>query len=280
MTLALAATQVAMGLPAPPVVRLRTSAAPSDAHVSSGSAATQAPTVVPASQQPSDTQMAPMKKICTPLALAASISKRLLSETSQGQVPAMPKKRKVVGFSSATVSLSVAGGSTSMSSSAPTGHLIPPAVPVPPVSCSPALSPEVAGAWRLVRTQPIDTSGKRFKPLEIMRPPTATSGDIENAQMSLGLHGGELEGARTKAQLTAIRYRHLDFPAPIAPLALSPITLPPSLAERRLVQRWAIILSGLSEKDRFRCCFVSKLIRYAGKRRLPRTLECMRTQPR
>ncbi|KAI9465027.1 hypothetical protein BJY52DRAFT_1209866 [Lactarius psammicola] len=259
------ATQVTMGIPFPPVVPLRTSrsAALSDAHISSGPPATQAPTVVLASQQPSDTQIVPMKKNCTPLALAASISKRLPSETSQGQVPATPlaKKRKVVGFSSATISLSEAGGSTRPSSSAPTGHLISPVVPVPPASCGPALSPELAGARRLVRTQPIGTSGKRFKPLEIMRPPAVRSVDIENARMGLGSHDDE--GGRTNAQLTAIRHWHLDFPASMAPPALSPITLPPSLAERRLVHRWTVILSGLSEKERFRCCFVSKLIRYA-----------------
>lgn len=279
MILLLAAAQVAMGIPAPPVVPFRTSAALPDAHISGGFTATKTPANAPASQQPSDTQIASMKKICMLPALAAQgpTSKRLASETSQGQVQATPlaKKRKVIGFSSAAISPLVAGGSTCISGSAPTGHLIPPVVPVPPVSCGPASSPELAGVRRLVRMQTIGTYGKRFKPLEMMRPPAATSGDIENAQMTLGLPGDE--GARTKAQPIAIRHWHLDFPAPMAPLALSPITLPPSLAERRLVRRWAIILSGLSETERSQCCFVSKLIRYAGKRRLPWSLECMRT---
>jgi hypothetical protein len=275
MILALAATHVTMGIPEPSVVNpgLRTSAATlPDAHdISSGSATSQMPPVVSAS----------MKKHSTALALAAqgSTSKRLPSETSQGQVPAAPltKKRKVIGFSSPAVSSSVAGGSTGtcIYSSAPTGLLIPPAVPVPPVSSGLSLSPELAGTRRLVRTQTIGTSGKRFKPPKIMRPTAAMSGDVENAQM-LVLHGEQ--GPRTEAQLTAIGY--LDFSAPMVPPALSPISLPPSLAERRLVQRWAIIVGGLSEKERYQCCFVSKLIRYAGKRCLPRSLGYMHSQPR
>ncbi|KAI9443466.1 hypothetical protein H4582DRAFT_1924954 [Lactarius indigo] len=260
-----AATRVAMGLPAPPAVHVRTarSSAPSDAHIFSGAAVTQTPTVIPAPQQLPDMQIAPIKKNCTPPAFTAqeNTSKRLPpeSEISQGQVPATPlaKKRKVVGFVSSS-----AAGSTSISSSAPTSHLLSLAVPVPPVSCGPALSPELAGAQRPVRTQPMSTtSGKRFKPLEIMRPPAATSGSMEDTQMALGLHDDE--GARSKTPTTAIRRWHLDFPAPMAPPALSPITLPPSLAERRLVRHWAIILSGLSDQERFRCCFVSRLIRYA-----------------
>ncbi|KAH9045038.1 hypothetical protein EDB84DRAFT_1576256, partial [Lactarius hengduanensis] len=256
---------VAMGMPAHPVMRLRTarSSAPSNAHISSGAATTQMPTINLASQQPSDMpQIASTKKNCAPPAPTAqgNISKRLPSE-SETATP-LAKKQKVVGFSAATFSSSAAGGSTSISGSAPTSHLLSLAVPVPPVPNGLSLSPGLAGARRLVRTQHMGTttSGKRFKPLEIMRPPAAMSGDMENAQMAQGLHGDE--GARTKAPHTAIRHWYLDFP-PMAPLALSPITLPPSLSERKLVQRWAIILSGLSEEERFRCYFVSKLIRYA-----------------
>ena len=269
------------------VVHLRTCGALPDAHTSPGSTATQMPAVVPASQQASETQIAPMKKNYTPPSLAAqgSISKRGPSETSHSQVPAkLVKKRKVVGFSSAsaTVSESLSRGSISTSvapAKTPSGHLLSPTVPIPPVSCGLALSPEQAGVRRLVRTQTRVTSSKRFKPLKIIRPAALTSGDVEHAQITFGLHGEGEEGAQTRAQLTAIRHQYLDFPAPMAPPALSPIKLPPSLAERRLVQRWAIILRGLSEKERFRCCFVSKLIRYAGKRSLPQILECMRTQP-
>ncbi|KAI0301150.1 hypothetical protein B0F90DRAFT_1628773 [Multifurca ochricompacta] len=56
---------------------------------------------------------------------------------------------------------------------------------------------------------------------------------------------------------------HLDFPPPIEPPPLSHITFPPSFSERKLIQPWAVILSGLSDKERLQCCLVSKLIRYA-----------------
>ena len=273
--LALAATHVAtrMGIPDSSVVHpsLGKSLVLPETHISSGSAASQTPPVISVSQQ----QQAPMKKFCAPPALIAqrSISKRPSSETSQGQVQTTPlaKKQKVIGLSSAAVSLSVAAGSTTCMMS---GHLTSPAVPVPPVSSGLSLSLELAGTRRLVRTQTIGTSGKRFRPPKIMQSSSAMSGagDVENAQLetALVLHGEEV--AETQARLTIIGHQHLDFSAPMVPPALAPITLPPSLAERRLVQRWAIILSGLSEKERFRCCFVSKLIRYAGKRPLPRSL--------
>jgi hypothetical protein len=284
--LALVATQVARAIPVPQVVDLRTCAAVPDAHTSPGSTATQSPAVVPASQQAFDTQTAPITNNYTPPSLAApgSISKRLPSETSHGQVPAtqLVKKRKIVNFSSSTTSTTVpmSRGSTSAAPAKAPGLLISPVVPVIPalpVSCGRAPSLEQAGVRNLVRTQTRDTSGIRFKPLKVMRPAVATSGDVDYAQTTLGLHGEE--GARTRAQLTNIRYQYLDFPAATVPPALSPITLPPSLTERRLVQRWAIILRGLSDKERFRCCFVSKLIRYAGKRRLSQILEYMHTHP-
>lgn len=277
---ALAATQIAVAIPVPQTVDLRKCAALPDAHTSSGSVGAQTPAVVPLAP---DTPVAPMDKICTPPSLATqgSVSKRLSSETSRGQVPAtqLAKKRKVVGFSAAAVPLSRGSAfSPAAPASVPEpGHSIS---PVPPFSCGPAISPEQAGSRRLVRKQTRGTSGKRFQPLKMMRPAAATkeatSGNVEYAQMTSILRGEE--GARTGAQPTAIRHQYLDFPAPMFPPALSPITLPPSLTERRLVQRWAIILSGLSKKERFRCCFVSKLIRYAGKCRLPRSLDSMRTE--
>ncbi len=276
--LAMVATPVAMGIPTSPrpVVHSRTSALElSNWHTPPCSTATQTPAVVSLgrSQQPVDTHdVLSIKKLCaTPLlADQGSVSTRKFSEISQGQVLATPvaKKRKVVCFSSATVSVPVASNSTCLPSSAPTPrHPISPAAPVPPLSCNPLLSPKPSDAGRQVRTQTTGTSSKRFKPLKIMQPAAEMPGDPENARISLGLQGDE--SARTMAQLSAITHWHLDFPAPMAPPALSPISLPPSLAERRLVQPWAIILSGLSAKERLQCCFVSKLFRYAGKRHLP-----------
>ena len=45
---------------------------------------------------------------------------------------------------------------------------------------------------------------------------------------------------------------------------LSPITSPPNLSQRKRVQRWAVILSGLSDQQRAVCVFVSRAFRYAG----------------
>ncbi|RPD77425.1 hypothetical protein L226DRAFT_544076 [Lentinus tigrinus ALCF2SS1-7] len=52
-----------------------------------------------------------------------------------------------------------------------------------------------------------------------------------------------------------------DFEATVP--ALRPITLPPSLAHRKRVQSWAVILSGLSDKERAACALVSRAFRYA-----------------
>ena len=277
MILALVATQVVRAISVPHVVELRTSTALSDTHISSGSTDAQTPAVDPSSQQASDsdTQTAPITNNYTPPSLAApgSISKRLPSEISH-EVPAtqLVKKRKVVNFSSSTTSATVpmSRASTRITSAAPAKApdlLISPAVPV---SCGRAPSLEQAGVRNLVRTRTQRTSGMRFKPLKIMRPAVATSGEVDYAQKTLGLHGEN--GAGTRVQLTNIGQQYLGFPAPLVPPALSPITFPPSLTERRLVQCWAISLRGLSDKERFLCCFVSKLIRYAGKRRLSQIL--------
>ena len=262
---ALAATQIPVAIPVPQTADIRKCAALPDVHTSSGSVDTQTPAQTPAVVPlTSSTPVALMGKNCTPPSLASqsSISKRLSSEISRGQVPTtqLAKKRKVVGFSAPAVPVP-RGSAFILASSAN--------VPGPGISPVP------------VRTQTRGTSGKRFRPPEMMRPAPeykeATSGNLGYAQMTTILHGEG--GARTGTQLTIIRHQYLDFPAPMVPPALSSITLPPSLAERRLVQRWAVILSGLSEKERFRCCFVSKLIRYAGKCRLLRSLDSMHTEP-
>lgn len=109
------------------------------------------------------------------------------------------------------------------------------------------------------QTQIISMSGKRFKPLRVMRPPSATLGDRNGPRCSQ-----KNKSANVTAQ--PILLWHLDFPAPPEPSLLSVITIPPPLSQRKLVQRWAVILSGLSDKERLRCCLVSKLIRYAGER--------------
>jgi hypothetical protein len=111
------------------------------------------------------------------------------------------------------------------------------------------------------QTQTTATPGKRFKPLAITRPPSASPCYRNEARLS------PYALADNSANVTTLPTHlwHLDFPAhPEFPL-LSPITFPPPLSQRKLVQRWAIILSGLSSREQFQCCLVSRLIRYAGK---------------
>ena len=57
--------------------------------------------------------------------------------------------------------------------------------------------------------------------------------------------------------------------------ALSAISLPPTIAQRKHVLRWAVILSGLSDSERAACVLVSRAFRYAGAS-LPRLV---RTRP-
>ena len=45
---------------------------------------------------------------------------------------------------------------------------------------------------------------------------------------------------------------------------LFPITMPPTLSHRKRVQRWAMILSGLSDAERAVCVLASRAFRYAG----------------
>ncbi|KAL5519947.1 hypothetical protein ACEPAG_1607 [Sanghuangporus baumii] len=59
---------------------------------------------------------------------------------------------------------------------------------------------------------------------------------------------------------------HLDFSA--APLLRPPeflnaISIPPSLSERKRINAWSVILSGLSDSERRKCALVSRAIRYA-----------------
>jgi hypothetical protein len=109
------------------------------------------------------------------------------------------------------------------------------------------------------QTQTISISGIRFKPLEVTRPLSATPGDRNGSRCSQGN-----KSANVSVQPSLLW--HLDFPTLPEPSLLSAITIPPPLSQRKLVQRWVVILSGLSDKERLRCCLVSKLIRYAGER--------------
>ncbi|KAH9999615.1 hypothetical protein BJV74DRAFT_161905 [Russula compacta] len=209
-------------------------------------------------------------------ALNASGLKRVCPEASQGQAhtkPAIAKKPKV-----AASSVPAANAAARFPNSE--RWLGDFGVSNPPVSTLPGstLVPRIKEAGHQLgsRTHIVTTltPGKRFKPLTITQPPSAalgTNGNGKAVQLSSSLPGDHDMPSGVTVQSTPLW--HLDFPATPGPPLLSSIKIPPPLSQRKLIQRWAIILSGLSDEERFQCCLVSKLIRYAGKRRLPENVE-------
>jgi hypothetical protein len=191
---------------------------------------------------------------------SAAILKRVSSEISQDQVHADPSaKRPRITASSATASalhfIDFARPSDDL------GVVDP---PFSASSCS-EIAPTIkerVGRQLGDQTQVTATPGKRFKPLTIMRPPSASPCYRNEAQLPSCV----LVDTSANATVQPILLWHLDFPAHPEFTLLSPITFPPPLSQRRLIQYWAIILGGLSGRERFQCCLVSRLIRYAGKR--------------
>jgi hypothetical protein len=200
---------------------------------------------------------------------STAISKRGQSEISQGQAyhdHPLAKRPRVATPSSVQAAAGEAALRPPNSTRLPGDRC----VPDPPLSDSrdSALVPpinEELGLGRQLDSQThiVSMSRNRFKPLTmITRPPPVMLHNRNGAQPS---SGSLVDGsAEVMAQPTLLW--HLDFPAPTVPPLLSAITYPPPLSQRKLIQRWVIILSGLSSKERLQCCSVSRLIRYAGKR--------------
>ncbi|KAH7922035.1 hypothetical protein BV22DRAFT_1071174 [Leucogyrophana mollusca] len=107
-------------------------------------------------------------------------------------------------------------------------------------------------------TAPIAPSGKRFRPLI---PAIAQGNSTPKRVSQTQIQQHSSDEAVSLSEEPTLRY--LDFPAPPPPVILTTITYPPRLSERKRVQRWAIILSALSDEDRRVCVFVSRTIRYA-----------------
>ena len=102
--------------------------------------------------------------------------------------------------------------------------------------------------------------GKRFQKLVVTKRPQAMP--LTNIQQAL-----QATNTNSSPQLQSTCspvLRHLEFPAPSPIPQLTSITLPPSLMQRKRVQQWAIILSGLSDDERRSCMLVSRMFRYAG----------------
>jgi len=187
-------------------------------------------------------------------------SERSQGQTSTQQARPLPKKPKVVAVSSPLSARSAdIPFLTPVHVLGDHGGVPDPSFSALPVSAVVPGYKEKEGHQLNGQTQTISITGKRFKPLKVTRPLSATLGDRNGSRCSQGN-----KSANVTVQPNLLW--HLDFPAPPEPSLLSVITLPPPLSQRKLVQRWAVILSGLSDKERLQCCLVSKLIRYAGER--------------
>ncbi|KAI8978834.1 hypothetical protein BD414DRAFT_524160 [Trametes punicea] len=90
---------------------------------------------------------------------------------------------------------------------------------------------------------------KRFRPLVINSTALSTSPNLMS---------------QTECSEAPYPLQYLDFPALcMPPPTLQSISLPPPLAQRKRVARWAVILSGLSDRERAECVLVSRTFRYA-----------------
>ncbi len=123
------------------------------------------------------------------------------------------------------------------------------------------------------------------KPIPFLLPPKAASVSKENVRNPISQPGKATTLTGTGKRFTPLIVKkpapipskslaitptnaYLDFPD-FPPISLNNITLPPSMAQRRLVTRIAIILSQVYEGDLKQCVLVSRMFRYAGKLILP-----------
>lgn len=194
------------------------------------------------------------------------VSKRIFSEVSSGisqgaqQAGGLAKKPKVVAVPSPLSAPGRIPFHTSVHVRSERGGVPGPSFSALPSSALVPGSKEKEGHRHRLdacQTQTISMSGKRFVPLNVTRPLSAALGDRNGPRCAQGIKS-------TNITVQPGLLWHLDFPAPPGPSLLYAITIPPPLSQRKLVQCWAVILSGLSDKERLQCCLVSKLIRYAG----------------
>ncbi|CAL1712780.1 unnamed protein product [Somion occarium] len=142
--------------------------------------------------------------------------------------------------------------------------------PSRPVSVSIPVTPKVPtrglAVVNQVRASPAQTlkcTGQRFKPLVINKPlPKATSPSaVPNDELCASSSNNSDFGPPVVAVPAVLHY--LDLPPPADAPTLKPITMPPSLSQRKRVQQWAIVLSDIRPADRRSCCLVCRMIRYA-----------------
>ncbi|KAF9014544.1 hypothetical protein BDZ89DRAFT_1166791 [Hymenopellis radicata] len=141
-------------------------------------------------------------------------------------------KPKAIPFKMPNKPVAVAPKPLSAIPSASTPSSLLPAMPHPPARTS------------LISTT---TNAKRFTPLVVKKPPPPTK--VNQDTMTLSQQG--------RSQI------YLDFITTL-PVSLDNISLPPSLASRKLVPRYALFLSQVAEEDLKSCTLVSKMFRYAA----------------
>ncbi|KAG2151420.1 hypothetical protein DEU56DRAFT_880080 [Suillus clintonianus] len=108
----------------------------------------------------------------------------------------------------------------------------------------------------LVQKGSTTTSQGRFKPLVFTTTPIVASIPVTAWRVSHNDH-----------QANKITFTPSDIfsfeAAPNSTPSFVNITFPPKLSDRKRVQRWAVILAALTDKDRRTCILVSRAFRYA-----------------
>ncbi|KAH9933247.1 uncharacterized protein BXZ73DRAFT_89860 [Epithele typhae] len=99
--------------------------------------------------------------------------------------------------------------------------------------------------------KPVSRPAKRFKPLLTNKSAAVSKSNVPLANTNSSLQRN-----------TESTFSPLEHPVTAVP-PLSNINFPPSMSQRRRVQRWAVILSGLGPQERAACSLVSRALRYA-----------------
>ncbi|KAI0771153.1 hypothetical protein BD413DRAFT_476339 [Trametes elegans] len=134
--------------------------------------------------------------------------------------------------------------------------------PIPPASTVSTTGLTATAKPAAVIPNSTTVPAKRFKPLVIGKAKTAAATvTVQPVRTTLAAPATTVQ-VHTPESEAALRY--LEFPGPNAALpGLRSITLPPPLAQRKRVNCWAVILSGLSDEERAACALVSRTFRYA-----------------
>lgn len=102
-------------------------------------------------------------------------------------------------------------------------------------------------------------SGKRFKPLLLKN----KRSEVVKAASTRPLETGQLQPKGPTSTSDSV-ISHLDFPRPKS-IKLNPISLPPSVSQRKRVSALSLALCAISKGDLQPCAHVSRLFRYSGK---------------